>query len=497
MIKKKLKNLLPVIFDAESRKIVFSRVSFLLTLSLVLTGFQFLYLAARYQYLTAQVPLWFTQPWGLTQLGDRSFVIAVPLTSLAILLTGTLFLIFSKRYFVRFFDEIVALSATFAISVLTYSLVRIVVTSSGSLPLAIDPVYMHLVAPFLVSFLMTLAVTPWFIRVFKDKGIVTNPGVHSHPAMILTKPSVRGGGLVFAVVFLVTSALFIPPSAAVTGIFLCVALLSLLGLADDYQNTHPESRFKFLEIPWLRLIFLFCTVSIITAFGIQIDFIGNPFGGVLSFTGYALVPAVITVIWVVWILNLLSWSNGIDGQYSGIIGVASLVIALLALRFNPLLPEHMSYARMAVIVAGCSLALIRYTWHPSKIMWGFSAITAGLVLASLSILVSTKVATSVIIILIPFLDAVVTVVRRLIQKKNPLKGDKGHLHHLLMERGWSVRKIALFYWTTTALFGLIGLVASEKYIVLVTLMMSVIVASFIVLVNLRSLTKRSLLRSIE
>ena len=123
-------------------------------------------------------------------------------------------------------------------------------------------------------------------------------------------------------------------------------------------------------------------------------------------------------------------------------------------------------------------------------MWGFSAVAAGAVLTTLSILVNAKTATSIVIILIPFLDAVVTFGRRIIQKKNPLKGDRGHLHHILLDRGWSHKKIAVFYWISTAVFGLIGILSSEKYVGLVTLTLSGIVASFIILLNLKSVWKQ-------
>ncbi|KKS14456.1 MAG: Undecaprenyl-phosphate alpha-N-acetylglucosaminyltransferase, partial [candidate division WWE3 bacterium GW2011_GWB1_41_6] len=180
-----------------------------------------------------------------------------------------------------------------------------------------------------------------------------------------------------------------------------------------------------------------------------------------------------------------------------IIGISSIVIAFLSLRFIPLLPEHMDYAKLAIAAAGASFGLVKFTWNPSKIMWGFSAMSAGVVLAALSVLISSKIAASILIVLIPFLDAVVTIIRRLLQGKNPLKGDKGHLHHLLLERGWSIRKIAVFYWASTAFLGLVGLWASEKYAVLITLTLTLIVASFIVLLNWRSLTKRRVLRLTE
>jgi UDP-N-acetylmuramyl pentapeptide phosphotransferase/UDP-N-acetylglucosamine-1-phosphate transferase len=85
--------------------------------------------------------------------------------------------------------------------------------------------------------------------------------------------------------------------------------------------------------------------------GIKITNINNPFGGVFDFTQFNIdilgnlitpLPYIITFIWILWLINLLSWSNGVDGQYSGIITVAGLTKSFLALRFSPL-TEYVVY----------------------------------------------------------------------------------------------------------------------------------------------------------
>jgi UDP-GlcNAc:undecaprenyl-phosphate/decaprenyl-phosphate GlcNAc-1-phosphate transferase len=470
---------------------------YLLILNLVVIVFQFIYSLIRYPYLNEVIPLWYTKPWGDLQLTGRENLFAMPIVSLLIFLSGFVLIVAMRKLLIRYLYEVVILIVSFANLALTYSLLRVVSISSSPFPSLVDPIYFQFIPPFLIGFILVFFLTPKFIEFAREKGMVTHPNVHSHPAMILTKPTVRGGGIVYTAAFLITAMIFVPFSLPVMGIFLVSALLALFGFFDDYQNTHPNSYLKVLETPLLRLFLLFVLVSVVILFNIEIGAVGSPLGGVINLTGYNLVSSLLTIIWVVWILNLLSWSNGIDGQYSGIIGIASLFIAFLALRFSPLLPSHISYATLAVISAGCSFGLAKYTWFPSKVMWGFSAISAGLVLSSLSILISSKITISIMIMLIPFLDAVVTVVRRLLQRKNPLKGDKGHLHHLLMERGWSASKIAGFYWITSAVFGLVGVIASEQYLLQVTLIVAGIVAFFIVLLNLQTVGQRQALPQTE
>jgi UDP-GlcNAc:undecaprenyl-phosphate GlcNAc-1-phosphate transferase len=225
--------------------------------------------------------------------------------------------------------------------------------------------------------------------------------------------------------------------------------------------------------------------------GINITNIGNPFSSEsFNLNQFFWLPYLFTIIWILWIANLLSWSNGVDGQYGGIVGVAGIVIAVLALRFINISDRELDTAKMALICSGAAIGLIPFTLHPSKIMWGFGATSAGVALAALSILSVSKISISILVLLVPFMDGLITIIRRIVNKQNPFKGDRGHLHHLLLNRGWSVSQIALFYWTTTAILGLIAIYSSEKDLPLLVLTLGGVISFGIIILNLK-LDKRN------
>ena len=467
----------------------------LLFLNIFLIVFQFVYALLRINYVNAQIPFWYSKLWGDYQLAPKNYLFIIPTTSLILLVLGYLLIIFLNKYFVRYIKEVTVFFVTLWNATLTFSLVRIIFTASAPFTAFISPSYFNMLVPFVLSFSISAALLPLFNDFVRSKDLVTNPSVHSHPAMILQKPTARGAGFLFGILFIIVSFLFVGVSSEFIGLYIAVLLVSLLGILDDYQNTHPKSTYRVLENPLLRLLLLFIAVSVVIFSGIRIHIISNPFGAPIDLNNYTIllrgvaipyISIIVSLVWIVWILNLLSWSNGIDGQYAGIIGISSIIIGILALRFTPLEAIHKQVAVMCMIAAGLSFGFVRQTWYPSKIMWGFGAISAGMVVAVLSILVKSKVVVSVLIMLIPFMDALVTVIRRIIQKKNPLAGDKGHLHHLLLNRGWGVPKVALFYWLSTAVFGIIGLFSSEKYIVQVGLTIIGLVGFLIVLMNLKS-----------
>lgn len=447
-------------------------VSKFLVINGLLIWFQLTYIYLRFSYLNSEIPFYYGRSWGGDQLAPKITIFQIPVISLALLVIATVLFKLTQKKFQLLLSELVLFFTTLSITVLSVSLYRIIYISSKAYAYAIDPVLLDLVWPFFLAFSLAWLVCPKFIQLFKNYNLVTNPLLHSHPGMLLKKPSTRGGGLVFTFVFSLVTLVFVPLSKLVLGILICAALFSLLGLIDDYQNTNLRTRLKVIENPVFRLILITAIVATAVAFGIKSQYIGNPFDGIFNLDQFYItiagnklyyVSTLFTIVWVVWLLNSLSWSNGVDGQYGGIIGIALLVVAYLALRYRPVDPTFLAIAKLCAIAAGSVFGLTKYLWYPSKMMWGFGAMSAGMVLAAASIIVGGKTAISIIALFVPFVDAVVVFSRRIIQRKNPMKADTGHLHHLLRRRGWGVRRIALFYWATTALFGILGIISADQH----------------------------------
>ncbi len=466
-------------------------------------AFVTIYTSLRYSFLNPEIPLWYVKPWGTYQLAPKAHIYLIPLVAAAIIVFGSAFLLYAKKVFMRYAEEIIMLSVTSVNLVLAASVLRIIFRASIPFEPLIDPAYLKLAAPFASAFALSYLITPRFIEFAKNRNIVTDPEIHKHPGMILVKPSARGGGVVFSVVFAVLTLVFVHVNKVASAILLAALMAALTGFLDDVANTSPQSKFKIFGSPVFRLLFLQPVAILFVIFaGIRISGIGGTFILNEFLVNAGPVPIAplslgITFLWILWVINMLSFSNGVDGQYGGIVGIASIVVSILSLRFVPLKPEQVEVAQMAAIAAGASFGLTPYTWHPSKILWGFGATSAGIILATLSIITGAKVATAIIVLLIPFLDAAITVVRRILQGRPPWHGDKGHLHHLLLERGWSVKKIAVFYWVTTGALGAVALMSSEKHVALVAMTLSGIVAFILVSLNLQSVLRKQARQLLE
>jgi UDP-GlcNAc:undecaprenyl-phosphate/decaprenyl-phosphate GlcNAc-1-phosphate transferase len=199
--------------------------------------------------------------------------------------------------------------------------------------------------------------------------------------------------------------------------------------------------------------------TLCVAAGITIQYVSNPFGpGVIHLT-IPFLANLFAVFFIVWNMNIVNWSKGIDGQMPGFVSIAAVMIGLLSYRFIDD-PAQFNTAQLAFIVAGSFAGLLVWNWYPQKIMPGYGAGSlAGYFLSILAIASGAKLATTLMVLAVPTADALFAIMRRLAAGKQPWWGDRGHMHHKLMDvLGWGRRRIALFYWSSSLALGALSLV---------------------------------------
>ncbi|KKQ74747.1 MAG: Undecaprenyl-phosphate N-acetylglucosaminyl 1-phosphate transferase [Candidatus Woesebacteria bacterium GW2011_GWB1_38_5b] len=343
-----------------------------------------------------------------------------------------------------------------------------------------------IIMPFFISLIATAIATPIAIVLLKKYKIVDDPSVRKHPGVIHTKPVPRGGGIPMFLGALLAGLIFLPINQTFAAIFLSASIALLVGVLDDIYDISPYKRFAAN---------IFCALIIVGA-GVSVNFITNPFGGILylneigfafailGFQVHVLLSDIVTILWIVWVMNMLNWSKGVDGQMPGIVAIAAIFIGILSLRFG--LSEELtkSTATLSFIIAGSAIGFLFYNFHPAKIFPGYGATAIYLLLAVASILSSAKLATAILVLGVPLIDGAFTIARRILTGNSPFWHDKKHLHHLLLSMGFKQRGIALFYWVISAIFGLISLFLSSKGKLFTIVMLVIIVGGTILFLNL-------------
>lgn len=302
--------------------------------------------------------------------------------------------------------------------------------------------------------------TPFVIQLANKLGLVDNPRLRRHPANTHEGVIPRAGGLPVFFAIVVAIFIFIPINKLVAGILIGAAITTGVGILDDYVDLSPYLRF-FLNI---------LAVAITIMFGLGTPYLNNPLGGVIRLDtviwhinilgshNFLPIANLFSLIWIVALMNFVNWSKGVDGQLPGFVSVSAFFLGIIAYRFSGYSIAAADVALMSFIVAGAYAGFLPWNFYPQKIMPGYSGGSlAGYFLGVLSILSFGKFGTLILVLSIPIVDALYVFFRRLSQRKSPFRGDSGHFHHRLLEIGWGKRRIAVFYWVVSFLFGISAL----------------------------------------
>lgn len=318
-----------------------------------------------------------------------------------------------------------------------------------------------------ISFFVSYTTTPKIIKLAHKIGIIDDPKKKKHPKIIHTYPVPRGGGLAIFLAVLISAILLLPFDKHLVGILIGAFILTCLGILDDKYDLNP----------YVRLVIQFIAASAPVFAGIGIAFINNPLGGGIidlshpqfSFEFFGkhsiwIISDLFAIFWIVTLMNFLNMgAKGVDGQLPGVVGIAAATIAILSLKFSADITQW-PVITLAVITSGSFLGFLPHNIYPQKIMPGFSGSNlAGYLLGILSILSTTKVGTLLVVLGVPLIDTGYTVIRRVLSGKSPVWGDRGHLHHKLLDLGLTKKQVSYFYWASTAILGILALNLTSSF----------------------------------
>ena len=248
--------------------------------------------------------------------------------------------------------------------------------------------------------------------------------------------------------------------------------LFLLGLFDDIKSLSP----------FIRLLIQFSIATFILASGINIKEINLAWINIDTIILPKIFSNILTSFWIVGLINAINWFDGIDGLASGITGFASLGLAIISYQNGQLMVPI-----IAASISGCSFGFLRFNFYPAKMLMGDSgSYFLGFSLAIVSIL-STSLEVNPIGIFIPFLlliiplsDMLVVITRRLIKKESPFLSDRTHLHHKLIDSGFTELGAVIFIYSLSQWVSIltIGLASTNDGLYLLATMLSSVILFF-------------------
>lgn len=171
---------------------------------------------------------------------------------------------------------------------------------------------------------------------------------------------------------------------------------------------------------------------------------------------------IISLFWVLGMINAVNWLDGLDGLAVGVGTIAALMFALHSFRL--LMDSGQTAVTLfPLALAAALLGFLRYNFAPATIFLGTAgAWLLGYNLATLSILAPAKLSTALLVMAVPILDVAWQIFDRVRRGQHPYQGDRGHLHFRLLDRGLSVHRIVLGYYTVAIVFGLVAVFVANR-----------------------------------
>lgn len=315
----------------------------------------------------------------------------------------------------------------------------------------------------LVACVVTLALVPPVKRLAFKIDAVDYP----NERRVNKKPIARFGGvamfggLAAALATLYVGVLFFgwkyplyaPGSIGVfyPGVAAGVALIFGVGVIDDIFNLKPSH----------KLIGQIVAATIVAASGLLLSDMHNPFGpGFIRF-GWLAYP--ITIFYLVAFTNVINLIDGLDGLASGITVIAASTMFVFAI-----LTFRMDAAFLCMALIGACLGFLRYNFHPASIFMGDSgSLLLGFSLGVVSLFATTRSALFVSLLVpilvagVPIIDTASAIIRRLRAHQPIQQADSGHIHHRLLQEGYSQKKTVLIMWAWTLVLAACAIFITE------------------------------------
>lgn len=305
------------------------------------------------------------------------------------------------------------------------------------------------------AFLSTIAVTPLCRIVSRRLGLVDPPGGRK----VHLVPIPRTGGIAILFGYAVGLSLLLSPlrglpsmqwgQAEVRALLPAVFIIFATGLLDDIVGLKP----------WMKILGQIIAGGLACGAGVQIRSIASfPIGN----PGLS---ALLTISWLVVCTNAFNLIDGLDGLATGV-GLFATATAFLSGALN-------GYGQLAIVTApllGALLGFLPYNFNPASIFMGdCGSLPVGFLLGCFSVIWFQKSATllgmtaPLIAMAIPLLDTALAILRRFLRDQPIFGADRGHIHHRLLARGLTTRRVVYLLYAFAGVVAGLSLLLCTNY----------------------------------
>ncbi|MBE6562701.1 MAG: undecaprenyl/decaprenyl-phosphate alpha-N-acetylglucosaminyl 1-phosphate transferase [Ruminococcaceae bacterium] len=325
----------------------------------------------------------------------------------------------------------------------------------------------YAVSAVLCSGLLAFALTPP-VRVLAF--LIGAVDVPTDERRMHTKPTPRIGGLAIFGGFAISALVFGTYTPALGAVLAGGFIMVVMGILDDVYRLKA----------WVKLIVQVAAAVVAVLFGVVIEHI-TLFGYVIEF-GVLSIP--ISILWIVGLTNAINLLDGLDGLACGVSAIMSITLLGVVLLHG----DYQSALIMAILAAAC-LGFLPFNMNPARIFMGDTgSLFLGYTMAVMSVQGVFKMHTVISFIIpiamfaLPLLDTLFAIFRRIKGGESPFAPDRKHLHHKLVDMGFTQREAVRILYAVCGILGLVSITFSEDIFSEYKLTKTLIVAACAIIV---------------
>lgn len=342
---------------------------------------------------------------------------------------------------------------------------------------------------FMTSYLLTPVLRVLGVR-FMPQLPVRDRDFHEKPTPKLGGVAIVGAlylGISVAEQMTFFDGIFRSPEP-IRGVLIALGIILVMGVLDDLK-----------DLPWwAKLIGQIAVGLVIVQHGILLKAL--PVGS-LHIDSPSLQVAV-TVLIIVGTMNAINFVDGLDGLAAGIsaIGAATFFVYSYLLATRVSAEDYANFAALlCAVLLGATLGFLPHNFQPASIFMGETGVLAiGLLFAVATLAVTgdvlgqdafrfrnvpafMPVILPIAVIVLPYLDLLLSVIRRTAKRRSPFSADRGHIHHRLVDLGHSPRAVVLilYLWAALVASGVVVISLTDRRIAIPLYVAAFIFVTFV------------------
>lgn len=327
-----------------------------------------------------------------------------------------------------------------------------------------------IIIAFILAFITSFMITPKTIRLAKKLGAVDNAGerrVNKNQIPRLGGLAVIAGFVVSVTYLLISLCLENQLNLyegdyhlKLIGFFIGALIIAVTCFIDDVKDLSAI----------IKLIMQVIAAAVVVALGIRIDVSNFQIFHVFtdSYNVLNILSIIVTFGWIIGITNAINLIDGLDGLSSGIsiISCVSMLIIFI-LNESPLVAIVLITA-----LIGALTGFLPYNLNPAKTFIGDAGSNfLGFSIAIISILGVAKTYTAIVVVApiivlgLPIFDTLFAIIRRIVKNKSikgVMKPDAGHVHHKLLQHGFSQKEAVIILYCVSTCLGMFAIICLES-----------------------------------